>query len=185
MHPQLEQLRQDLASATARLHALAALGPDEEWHRRPPGGGWSAAECIAHLNLTAEAYLPGLDEGILAARSAGGAPPKRIQKDFFGWIIYKSSAPDARFKVKTTPAFIPTAEASREALIAEFERLQKELLDRICQADGLPVHRVKIKSVFDSRVSYSLFSALSILAVHEHRHLGQAERALRADRTLV
>lgn len=185
MHPQLEQLRRDLGSATARLHALAGLGPDEEWHRRPPGGGWSAAECIAHLNLTAEAYLPGLDEAIRDARSAGGAPPKRIRKDFFGWIIWKSSAPDARFKVKTTPAFIPTAEASREALIADFERLQKELLDRISLADGLPVHRAKVRSVFDSRVSYSLFSALSILAVHEHRHLGQAERALGAARALV
>ena len=180
MHPQLEQLRQEFASATSRLHELAALGSEEDWHRRPDGGGWSAAESVAHLNLTAQAYLPGLDEGIQEARSAGGGQPKRMRKDFFGWMIWKSSAPAGRFKTKTTPSFVPTGEESREALIAEFDRLQQEVLERLSLADGLPVHRAKIKSVFDSRVSYSVFSVLSILAVHEHRHLGQAERALQA-----
>jgi hypothetical protein len=48
------------------------------------------------------------------------------------------------------------------------------------EAEGLPLHRVKIVSPFNARVRYNLFSALSILPRHQHRHLWQAELAGRS-----
>jgi hypothetical protein len=48
------------------------------------------------------------------------------------------------------------------------------------RADGLPLTAVKIQSAFNAKVRYNVFSALSILSVHQHRHLGQAERAAAA-----
>ena len=80
--------------------------------------------------------------------------------------------------MKTTADFIPEANVPREELISEFERLQSELAGLIRESDGLPIHRVKIPSPFDPRGRYSVYSAFTILPAHQHRHLGQAERAL-------
>ena len=63
--------------------------------------------------------------------------------------------------------------------MTEFERLQTEQLALAREADGLPIHRVKIASPFNTRFYYNLFSALSILPRHQHRHLWQAEQVLK------
>jgi hypothetical protein len=39
---------------------------------------------------------------------------------------------------------------------------------------------VKIGSPFNTRVKYNVFSALSVLPRHQHRHLWQAEQTLAA-----
>ena len=180
MHPNLQALVDEFEAAGVRLHQVKGRFPESAFSRRPPAGGWSAAECVAHLNLTAEAYLPLIDEALAAARRLDAGAPRRLRKDLFGWLIWQSSRPGGRMKVQTTPAFVPTSELPLDGLVAEFNRIQDELIERTRAADGLPIHRVKITSVFNDRVRYSTYSALSILAVHQHRHLEQAERALAA-----
>ena len=178
MHPDLQALVDEFEAAEARLHQLKGRFPESAWGRRPPAGGWSAAECVAHLNLTSEAYLPLIDGALAEARRLGPRAPRRLRKDFVGWLIWQSSRPGGRMKVQTAPAFVPTSDLPLDRLVAEFNRLQAAQIERTRAADGLPIHRVKITSVFNDRVRYSTYSALSILAVHQHRHLEQAERAL-------
>jgi len=71
------------------------------------------------------------------------------------------------------------SEAGRPGAIAEiratFESLQAEQIAILQAADGLPLQKVRINSPFDPRVRYNLFSALTILLRHQHRHLWQAE----------
>jgi hypothetical protein len=62
--------------------------------------------------------------------------------------------------------------------VSEFERLQREQLVLAREADSLAIDRVKIASPFNPRFRYNLFSALSILPRHQHRHLWQAEQNL-------
>ena len=57
MHPQLQMLVNDLDEALDRLHRLASQHGEAAWDERPEPGGWSASECVAHLNLTSKAYL--------------------------------------------------------------------------------------------------------------------------------
>lgn len=180
MHRQLEELEREFAAATERLKRLAADGTEEAWHARPPEGGWSAAECVAHLNLTTQAYLPGIDRALNDARALGGTAAARMRRDPIGWLLWKMTGPGGRMKAKTSPDFVPNGRLSRESLVGEFERLQGELVARLRAADGLPIERVRMPSVFNARLRYSLYSTFSILAGHEHRHLGQAEGALAA-----
>jgi hypothetical protein len=177
-HPQIRALAADLESATARMRGLIGSTDEAGLHRRPADGGWSAAECIAHLNLTTAAYLPLLDEALARAREMGGGMPRTLRRDLVGWLIWKSSSPSGRVKVKTTPRVVPTADGAAAELAAEFERLQNELSARLEAADGLPIHRIKVESVFDPRARYSLYSVFTILPAHQHRHLLQAERAV-------
>ena len=178
MQAQLRDVLNDLERALERVRLLASAYTNEEWLARPSEGSWSAAECIAHLNLTSEAYVPLLEEGLAEARALGGNPPERFRKDLLGWLIWRTVRPEARMRVKTTPSFVPGGATDKGALVADFERLQDAQMNAARAAEGLPIHRVKIASPFAERVHYSLYSGLAILAAHQHRHLGQAERAV-------
>jgi hypothetical protein len=57
MHPQLQLVADEFAAAQERLHTLAVSMPEEWWAKRADPARWSVGECVAHLNLTAEAYL--------------------------------------------------------------------------------------------------------------------------------
>ena len=176
MHPQLQQIEDELADARARLHRLADAVPHARWSERPAPGSWSVAECVEHLNLTSRAVLPPLREALGRARALGGGAPERFRRGFIGGLIWRASRPTTRMKSKTGAAFVPASTSPPAGLIAEFDRLQEETLQALREADGLPLQKVKIRSPFGP-VSYNAFAALAILSVHQLRHLRQAERA--------
>ena len=176
MDPQLNVLAGDLKSAEQRLHALSANLSRDEWGRRPGATRWSPAECIAHLNLTSEALLPALRAGVEAARGRERAG-SRYRRDLIGWMLSKVVAPSGGVRTRTVPALMPTIERSPDGLVADFERLQTEMLSCVRAADGLPIDQIKLVSPFDARLKYNLYAALTLVPRHQHRHLLQAERA--------
>ncbi len=95
-----------------------------------------------------------------------------------GWLLWKTMGPPVRFRIPTGAAFIPESSAPADELVAKFDRLQDEQMTWVGQADGLPLGELRIKSPFDPRgkMSYNLYSCLSILPRHQHRHLWQAEQ---------
>ena len=174
---QLQAVVDDFDAAQRRLHALAQAQPSQQWVQRPAPDRWSAAECVAHLNLTSAAYLPILDEAIDRARQLGRRAPGPYRRDLAGWLLWKTMSPPVRFRVKTTTAFVPIQSAAPSDLVAEFDRLQQEQIARVRSADDLPLDRVKIASPFNARVKYNVYACLTILPRHQHRHLWQAEEA--------
>jgi hypothetical protein len=183
MHAQLAEIVKDFELATERARRLESGYSNEEWLRPPAEGRWSAAECVAHLNLTSEAFVGLLKDAVQRASALRQAPPERFRRDFLGWLIWRSTRPEARMPVKTKPKFVPLVADDKSMLLAEFERLQNEQIAFVRSADGLPIHRVKIVSPFAERVSYTLYSGFTILPAHQHRHLAQAERALERQRS--
>jgi hypothetical protein len=177
MHPQLAAIVSELDAAQERLHRLAARLPDDLWPRRPAPERWSVGECVAHLNLTSRAYLPVLHSAIDEARALGGPAPARYHRDPLGWMLWATMGPPARFRVRTTAAFVPSADDAPAEIRAGFDALQAELAACVRAGDGLPLQKVKIASPFEPRARYNLFAALGILARHQHRHLWQAEEA--------
>lgn len=177
LHPQLETVIAEFQAAQARLHRLADALPEDRWARRAHPDKWSVAECVEHLNLTARAFLPLLEQAIAEARGLGGAAPARYRRDPMGWLLWKMMPPPVRFRMPTAAAFVPHADRPRAEALAEFDRLQAEQVRLTRAADGLPIDRVKVPSPFDKRASYNAFAALTILPPHQERHIWQAERA--------
>jgi len=189
MHPQIASIVEQFEEAQARLHRLAASLPEDRWARRADPERWSVAECVAHLNLTSEAFLPQLRDGVARARELGGPAPRRYRRDPLGWLIARAAGPPPRSavlrrltRVKTTPAFVPRGERPREELIAEFDRLQADQIALTREADGLPLQRIRVPSPFAERVRYNLYACLTILPGHQQRHLEQAEEVWRPGR---
>lgn len=178
MHPQLQAVADELVAAQSRLHRLAESTSEESWSRRADPDRWSAGECVAHLNLTALAYLPLMRRALEDAAALGGGAPARFRRDPTGWMLWRLAGPPARFRVRTTAPFVPTGGESPDRLLAGFDRLQAEQLECVSQADGRPIERVKIASPFDPRLRYNLYACLTILPRHQERHIWQAERVL-------
>ena len=88
------------------------------------------------------------------------------------------------FEVSRKPCWIvPKAVEPMGEVLERFDYLQGELLVRLDRAAGLALDSVKITSPFDARVKYNLFSAFSVIPVHQRRHLYQAESAARGVRS--
>jgi hypothetical protein len=176
LHPQLEAIRAEFVSAQDRLHRLAQSIPEAAWNRRPDPAQWSIAECVEHLNLTALAYLPLLRTALDQARRLSGSAPSRYHRDPMGWILWRTQGPPVRRRLKTIPRFTPGSKRPHTELIAEFERLQAAQISCVRAADGLRLGQVWIRSPFNSRIRYNIYSCLTILPRHQHRHLWQAEQ---------
>lgn len=185
MQQQIASIVSELESARTRLHRLADNLPDARWKSRPAAGRWSAAECVEHLNLTSRAYLPLLRRALESATKSS-APPTRHQRDFLGWLFSNMVGPVWTLgkrkvgRVKTTGEFAPTITPERMESIADFDRLQDELLSIAREAENYPISDLKIVSPFGGRIRYNVYSALRILPRHQERHLEQAEEAATA-----
>ena len=168
MHPQLQAVAGGLLAAQARLHRLAEVTAPESWAKRADPGRWSAGECVAHLNLTAIAFLPLIRAALTEAAARGGAPV-RFRRDLIGWLLWRTAGPPVRLRVRTAAPFVPTGTEPVSRLLTTFDRLQQEQLDLVTQADGRALHRVKVTSPFDSRIRCNLYACLTILPAHQER----------------
>jgi hypothetical protein len=180
MHPRLSSIVIEFESSTARVRRLVEVVPADRWTARPAEGRWSVAECLAHLNLTTDAFRPIVQEGLERARSL--RRDRQVAAGRYGGgllarlLLWALSRP-GRFRTRTAPSFVPAAITDVAALVSDFERRQREQIDWVRAADGLPLDAVKVTSAFDRRVRYNLYAALAILARHQQRHLWQAEEA--------
>jgi hypothetical protein len=78
----------------------------------------------------------------------------------------------------------PGGTRSKGAVLGDFARLQRDLADRMRGASGLDLNQLRIRSVFNARLSYNPYAAFCILLAHERRHLWQAERVAQAARAI-
>ena len=177
MDGQLSAIVQDLQAVEQRLRQLHDWLPRDAWSQPPSPGRWSPAECVAHLNLTSRAMLPLLGDGLHKAIRNPIGPPARYRRDLVGWLIWKLIAPSNRLRTRTIQAFVPSGDESPDTVMAEFSRLQSEIVDCVRAADGLPIDHVTLRSPFDERVKCNLYAALTLIPRHQLRHALQAERA--------
>ncbi|MBI4420376.1 MAG: DinB family protein [Gemmatimonadetes bacterium] len=175
MHPQLALVADELRTATARARAVTDGLDEAAFHRRPEPTRWSVAECLVHLNLTTQAYLPKIDRAIREAQTGPRLPDARYRRDFMGWLLCWMVEPPARLRLRTSASFVPETTGSRESLIADFAQLQNELTHRLEAASGLDLNRLRITSPFEERMRYNLYSAFRAIPAHQRRHLWQAE----------
>lgn len=177
-HPQLAALLSELTDAIAHARKLIEAVDEAQFQQRPVEGAWSIAECLAHLNLTTRAYLPLIGEALKSSQGAGLPVTHRYRSDLKGWFLGWAMEPPFRMKIKTTAPFVPSSTQNRQEMIAEFEALQKELAQRVADANGHDLGKIKMASPFDSRTKYNLYACLRIIPAHQRRHLWQADNVL-------
>jgi hypothetical protein len=73
LNHQLETCIRDLRQAKSQARQLFASACEELLSRRPSRESWSALECVAHLNLSSDAMLPGIKQAIAGTAASEDA----------------------------------------------------------------------------------------------------------------
>jgi len=174
----LEEVETELSEATSRAWQLVRSTDGRVFTVRPTPRDWSAAECIAHLSLSTEQFLPVLQKAIDEAQKKGWKSQKKPAMDVVGRALRWFLEPPIRKRVKTAGRFVPRSARAKAEAFGEFATLQSKLVDAVHAAEGLDVRKIKVTSPFDRRVKYNLYSAFKIVVAHQRRHLWQAEQAV-------
>lgn len=181
---QLAEVRASFDDALARFEALEKQVGDADWLRRPADGGWSVAECVAHLNLSSAAMHPRVVAAHAEAARLGALGERALKGSLFGRVLAAMVGPVPIVlglhlgRAKTAPPFVPGSELPRADVVAEYRGWHARWREVLDAAKGLPIDRASLESPFVKGAMYDGFSALRIVARHELRHLVQAERAL-------
>jgi hypothetical protein len=174
---QLAELQGQFRAVSQRAEAVAARIGENRLTQRPSPEKWSVAECLIHLAMTTEAFLPRWAEAFAQARTAELTASDRPYKmDFWGRLLAWSLEPPPRFRMPTTPDFVPNFAGPADQALPRFLDSQNRLLGILTDANGLAIDKVKIVSPFSRNVRYNVWSSFCVSAAHHRRHLWQAER---------
>lgn len=167
----------ELERITAHVEATFGGLSREQLNWKPAPDRWSIAQCLDHLITINRLYFP-----LFASMNAGPPAPTFWERyspfsGLLGRMLVRSLSPDNARRMKTSPKAEPSSSAIDEGIVDRFARHQAELVAHMRQIpDGIDRRRTIVTSPLLSWVTYSLDDCLTMLVVHEQRHVQQAER---------
>ncbi len=174
---QARDLKAELEVVSKEAQAVAEGIDPTRMTKRPASGGWSVAEILQHLILTADAMLPLIEGALAQLEREGRKSTAEAGLGVMGWLLVKALEPPPRMKSKTSKPFEPVAVGDPQTLASRLLETNAGLAAAIDRATGLATNTVKIASPFNASVRYNVYAALRITLVHARRHLWQAREA--------
>jgi hypothetical protein len=175
---QIDSLLHELRETRARAEAIFNGRKPAELLRRPAEKRWSAAECVEHLNITNRAYLPRLSEAIRTLREKNLANHGGFRLDWNARLLKYWLEPPSRLRLPTGAAFQPVGLQDPTALLSAFQSIGQEIEEELTAARTLALDAERIRSPFAESMKYNVYSAFTLIAAHNRRHLWQAGNAL-------
>ena len=173
-HPHLQRLLADLEAVDEGARQLRADLSQEQLAWKPTPEAWSVLECFEHLIVTGELYHPRIRQGLGRARRTGADAPFRPR--LFGRLFLRSLDPEATRKLKTFNAFKPARGTDDVAIIDRFLAQQDDFRALLHEADGVDLNSGVFSSPLTRLLRFTVGEGLTIVVVHQQRHLGQARR---------
>ena len=170
----LERNERVSADFAAALTGLA----DRQIEWRPAAGGWSIAELLEHLCISADSYLVTL----LQKRGANyptATETTEWRPSLLGGLL-ANSLRSAR-KLPAPRIYRPGPEP-RTNVAQEFLVRQREVSKLIEASEGIEWRKVRSVSPVSRFIRINLGDCFQILVAHAERHLGQLRR-IKADPT--
>lgn len=173
---EIDDFRKQFEQISADADALVTPLGEDQFVWKPGPNRWSIAECLEHMNATARAYLPAIDEGIADAIRHGAYAEGPFQYSLVGRIFSRMMEPPARFRMRAALDKQPGPERPKRETLAGFRAYQVQYVDRLRQANGIDLSRSCVRSPLASWIRIPLGSAFASMAAHERRHLWQARK---------
>ena len=165
----------------AEVYAVAGGLSDEQANWKPDPGSWSVAECLAHLNVVADAYLPRLEAAAAEGARRGEGP---FEYGFLARKMRWAAVPGGP-ALKTGRALDPSDGAARSSLdpaavLAAFDAHVARYVAVCERSAGLDLARIKVRYPFMRLLRLPLGTFLDVTGLHALRHVRQARRVTEA-----
>jgi hypothetical protein len=177
------ELLGDLTSRTRQHIAIAEELQKRSYTdllQRPKPGSWNALECLEHLNLYGDFYLPEIQQQI---RDSNHPPKEHFISGFLGNYFAESMLPKENLnRMKTFKDKDPINTNLDSDVISEFMRQQEQTLKLLRAAEKVDLGKTKVATSISKFLRLKLGDAFRVVIYHNQRHLEQAQRALKVPR---
>ena len=150
---------------------------------KPSKDRWSILECIEHLNLTLEIYIPQMNAVV---KNSEKYPVKSnvFEHSFLGKLAVKVMKPKAYdqipYKMKTFNGLNPkNVNIDPQEEINRFIKYQNELLTIIDGLKNVNLKKPKITTAAGPILKMSIGDALHFMVAHNQRHIVQAQNVFK------
>lgn len=148
----------------------------KELNWRPAPDSWSILECLEHLNLYGQFYLPAIERGIHRSKTS---PEPEFKPGFLGNYFAESMLPKEQLKkMKTFKSKDPIHTALDKTVIDTFLQQQQQLLILLTRSRKVSLNKIKIPTSISAMLQLKLGDTFRFVINHELRHLQQVERLL-------
>ncbi len=169
------ELMQLLERATVRVQQFKALDLSQLNAKENPEK-WSALECLEHLNLYGDFYLPEIEKRMLAQRQLAKPPMFKsgvIGNYFANLMLAKNGKIQ---KMKSPKDKNPNNSSLSITTIDRFFKQQQRLVSLLQQAQNLDLVKTKTSISISSFIKLRLGDTFRFLIYHIDRHITQAEK---------
>lgn len=175
-----KQLIDDLSSRTKRASLMVKkfrMLELDELNFKKDVFSWSILECIEHLNLYGDFYLPEIERSIMSQRSGRSADvfTSGLLGNYFANLM-KLDADGKMKKMKSPPDKNPMDRALTVATLDRFLKQQERLLSLLEQAKRIDLTRAKTAISLTRMIRLRLGDTFRFFIYHIERHVFQAER---------
>ncbi|NMH88660.1 DinB family protein [Flavivirga algicola] len=137
---------------------------------------WSALECIAHLNLYGDYYLPEIEQQITKSQSK---PETYFKTGFLGNYFAKSMLPKEKLnKMKTFKDKNPIGSDLDKRALERFLVQQEKMLKLLDKARHVSLNKTKTAISISKLFKLKLGDTFRVVIYHNERHLVQAQNVL-------
>jgi hypothetical protein len=164
----------------AQRRAQVLLGPltHTQFNWKPGKDRWSVGECIYHLNVISEAYLPVLRDAVASGdhRASGPFSYGWLSRKFIAAVTPGTKAVSTAGSMKPPAAAPSHSSLDKGSTMAAFDELMREFARLVREAEGVDLARTKVRSPFVCLLRLPVGAFLEALGLHALRHLDQARR---------
>lgn len=134
---------------------------------------WNILECLEHLNLYGEFYLPQIEDKIKVSKTT---PDIKFKSGFLGNYFAKSMLPNGKInKMKTFKDKNPLHTKLDKAVIDKFIHQQIKLTNLLQQSKQVSLNDVRIPTSISSLLKLKLGDTFQFFTNHIIRHFNQIE----------
>lgn len=145
--------------------------PTLTWRENP--ASWNILECLEHLNLYGDYYLPQIENQI---KNSNTKSDLEFKSGFLGNYFAKTMLPkEKRNKMKTFKDKNPLNTELDKTVIEKFVNQQIKLLDLLNQSRQVSLNKVKIETSILSLLKFKLGDTFQFFINHIFRHLNQID----------
>lgn len=147
---------------------------------KPEKNKWSVLDCIEHLNMVFDVYLPRIKKGV---KKANKNQSESYKPGFFGERMVQAMLPKKNTVTNPMRTFSnmdphKTRRPLTQAL-TEFERNMLEFQSLIDSSEKIDLGKIRIKSAIGIILRFKLGDCYRFLLAHNQRHFVQIKKTMR------
>lgn len=164
----------ELDAADRRAKELVDGLTPEQLNWQPAPGVWSIGQCLQHLCMTNEFYVPAIAASLAAKPDS---PVREITPGWFGrWFIRKFIEPSPQTRRARAPKVIDPGSRVDSSVLDRFLLGNRAVRELVRKSGDFDVNRIRFPNPFIPLIRFTVGTGLVLIPGHQRRHLSQAER---------